>query len=138
VVAGRELFNCSSSTSMPASASAWTCASLASSLPQDQTQSSPTRSVAVDPVDPSVVYVGQAADVYLSWTPVIRSTDAGRTWEVITLTTPLGSSSSSPLQGPHEVTCVRIHPSTRDVWAGGSCFGVWRAPAPAKSPARAG
>jgi hypothetical protein len=130
VVAGRELFRCTGggggSSPLP-----WSCESLAALLPQDQTNHSITRSVAVDPVDPSVVYASMAADLYLASVAVVRSVDSGRTWASLTLSLPLDQAPGAPLQGPHEVTTVRVHPSTREVWAGGSCFGVWKAPAPA-------
>lgn len=107
------------------------CTLLDSVLPQDQTNSTQVFGVAVDPVVPSVVYVGQAKNVYLASNAVSRSTDGGVTWENMILTTPLSPAPDAPLQGPHEVTTVRVDPSTRWVWAGGECFGLWKAPPPA-------
>ena len=112
-----------------AAASAWACAPVP--LPRDQYNASRVRTVAVDAAVPSVVYAGHAADVYAATNAVVRSVDSGATWRVLLLDTPLQSGAGAPLQGPHEVSCVRVHPATRELWAAGGCFGIWRAPAPA-------
>lgn len=51
------------------------------------------------------------------------------------LQAPLRTDASAPLQGPHEVSWLRVHPLTRQLWAAGECFGLWIAPAPASSVA---
>lgn len=108
----------------------WSCVPV--DLPADQYGNNYVRTVAVDPVEPSVVYAGHAADMYAASNSVVQSTSAGApgSWVVLLLDTPLSTSPDAALQGPHEVTCVRVHPSTRALWAAGSCFGVWTAPPP--------
>lgn len=114
-------------------AAAWTCSILDNALPHDQHNTTQSHTVAVDPVLPSVVYVGQRKDVYLHSAPVARSTDAGNTFVSITLDTPLGMRPDAPLQGPHELSWVRVHPATRRLWVGTGCFGMWTAPPPSES-----
>lgn len=147
VVAANSLFKCivGSDTALPAntalstgSSGSYSCTSLDSALPRDQNNNTRVMSVAVDPVDPSIVYVGQTKDIYAANNAVARSTDGGVTWVNMILQTPLGTDPSSPLQGPHEVSWLRVHPTTRELWAAGECFGLWTAPAPTtKSPATA-
>lgn len=108
----------------------WSCTSLADLLPKDQLGGFRASSVAVDPIQPAVVYASSKRDYFLANTPVVRSTDGGETFENMLLDTPLLPSASAPLQGPHEVSWLRVHPSTRWLWAAGACFGVWKAPPP--------
>ena len=75
--------------------------------------------VAVDPVNPAIVYAGSHTDIFACNNAVMRSTDAGKTWENLTVG-----------NGPHEVSCIRVHPRTREAWVAGSCYGMWRLPAP--------
>jgi hypothetical protein len=109
----------------------WSCASLADVLPQDQLGGFRASSVAVDSAQPNVVYASSKRDYFLASNPVIRSTDGGKTFENMLLDTPLLPPPSAPLQGPHEVSWLRVHPTTHWLWAAGACFGVWKAPPPA-------
>eukprot|EP01043_Picozoa_sp_COSAG02_P019990 COSAG02_NODE_975_length_15507_cov_14.829180_2_plen_747_part_00 len=113
--------------------SKWSCASLASVLPKDQLGGFRASSVAVDPIQPTVVYASAKRDYFLASNPVVRSTDAGNSFSNMLLDTPLLPSSSAPLQGPHEVSWLRVHPTTRWLWVAGSCFGVWKAPPPSRA-----
>ncbi|HMO25703.1 MAG TPA: hypothetical protein PKB10_05490, partial [Tepidisphaeraceae bacterium] len=88
-------------------------------LPRDQYGNTFVHTVAVDPVDPSIVYAGGSAYIYATKNALWRSFDAGRTWTAVTQVGPGG-------EAPHEVECVRVHPVTRDVWMNGQCFGMWR------------
>ena len=123
--------------------SVYQCAILDGLLPRDQNNGTRVMSVAVDPQQPSVVYVGQTKDVYAASNAVARSLDGGATWVNMLLQRPLSTDARAPLQGPHEVSWLRVHPVTRELWAAGECFGLWSAPAsalalapaPAASPA---
>ena len=95
--------------------------------PKDQFGSSRVWTVATDPQVPSVVYVGGPRNTYASQATVCRSTDGGRTWRNLTVTTPLSpKSSAGPGSGPHEVSCIRVNPVTREAWVNGQCYGMWR------------
>jgi len=83
--------------------------------PRDQYGGISVDTVAVDDASPNLIYIGGAKNIYASSATVCRSTDAGATWENLTT----GS-------GPHEVSWIRIHPITHDVWLNGQCFGNWK------------
>ena len=97
-------------------------------IPKDAKGGTHVSSVCVDPVNPAIVYAAGPANIYATDTTVIRSTDAGKTWANLTQTTPL----RSPAQpgGPHEVEWVRVNPKTRELWAAGECYGLWKIAAP--------
>ncbi len=88
-------------------------------VPADSRGATHVRTVAVDPVDPRVVYIGGSADIYKTDVTVCRSVDAGATWENLTVG-----------DGPFEVNAMRVHPKTRELWVNGQCFGMWRLPRP--------
>lgn len=121
VVAGDGLFKCAAATGA--------CDELTARLPPDQEGGARVRSVAVDPVDPSVVYASATRDIFLASNAVARSVDGGATFENLILAAPLAP--GGPLQGPHEVGWLRVHPVTRELWAAGECFGVWKVGPPA-------
>jgi hypothetical protein len=81
-------------------------------------------SVCVDPVNPNIVYIGNHADLYTSNLAVAVSTNAGANWTDLTKQPGGGSG----LDGGREAMCVRVDPFTRDLWAFGECYGVWRYP----------
>jgi hypothetical protein len=74
-------------------------------------------------VNTSVIYSGGPSNVYANHATVSRSTDAGQTWHNLTVTTPL---SATQQDSPHEVAAIRVHPRTREAWANGQCFGMWK------------
>jgi photosystem II stability/assembly factor-like uncharacterized protein len=94
------------------------------SLPRDFLGNAFIHSVAVDPVNPQIVYAGGAANQYLTENSLFRSLDGGRTWKSLTDVGPGGLT-------PHEIDCVRVNPRTRDLWISGQCFGMWLLKAPA-------
>ena len=100
------------------------------STPKDQFGNARVWTVAVDPVRPEVLYVGGPRNTYASNATVCRSTDSGKTWQNLTVTTPLKPGQSG---GPHEVSCIRVHPETHEAWIAGQCFGLWRIAAPIPS-----
>jgi len=85
------------------------------------------QTVAIDPGNPAIVYIGGSRDIYLTHTTVARSTDRGATWKNLTVTTPIKPGMPG---GPHEVSSIRVHPTTHEAWVAGQCFGMWRIAAP--------
>jgi photosystem II stability/assembly factor-like uncharacterized protein len=84
-------------------------------------------SVAVDPTDSRIVYVGRCRDSFTSSVSVQRSCDGGTTWTNLTEHEPLANGRKD---GGREAFCVRVHPKTRALWVTGACFGIWSYPAP--------
>lgn len=95
--------------------------------PVDQYGNRRIKTVAVDPAAPNVVYIAGSRDIYATSATVCRSTDAGQTWRNLTVNEALLDGQEG---GPHEVGFVRVHPRTRELWAAGQCFGMWRLAAP--------
>ncbi|MBC8078851.1 MAG: hypothetical protein H7X86_00780 [Gorillibacterium sp.] len=98
---------------------------LTSVVPGDQYGNQHTWTVAVDPVNTSVVYAGGPGNVYLTDTSVIRSTDAGKTWQTLTKNN-RDSIVKQGLDGAHEASLIRVHPVTRYAYVSGQCFGWWK------------
>ena len=90
-------------------------------LPVDNNGARGANTVAVDPLDPDVVYAGVHADIYCSSAAVVRSTDAGVTWTI--LTKQVGGPG---LDGGREASCIRVNPATRSAYVEGSCYGLWK------------
>jgi photosystem II stability/assembly factor-like uncharacterized protein len=82
-------------------------------------------SVAVDPVNPDIVYVCRAGNAYLSNSSCQRSVDGGKIWQVLTRNLSSSAVTSGP-DGGHEAEWVRVNPKTREAWFGTNCFGVWK------------
>jgi photosystem II stability/assembly factor-like uncharacterized protein len=99
-------------------------------IPTDQFGARRTHTVAVDPVDPSVVYVGGARDVYSTDTAVLRSTDAGQTWQSLIRSVRVDNVKTG-LDGGREAIAMRVHPRTRYLWVGTGCYGLWKFGPPA-------
>jgi hypothetical protein len=99
-------------------------------IPADQFGARRTHTVAVDPVDPSVVYVGGARDVYSTDTAVLRSTDAGQTWQSLIRSVRVDNVKTG-LDGGREAITMRVHPKTRYLWVGTGCYGLWKFGPPA-------
>lgn len=95
--------------------------------PVDQRGERRYRTVATDPQDRRVVYLGGGADLWSTSHAVLRSLDGGRTWANLTRTTMLGP---GEFDGGREATCVRVHPGTRELWVATGCYGIWRHPGP--------
>ncbi len=99
-----------------------------SNMPRDQWGGNRISSVAVDPLNPDVVYATSNRDLFASNVSVLRSTDAGATWENLTLNTPLNGRNRD---GGREAICVRVHPRTRYAYVSTSCYGIWKIGPPA-------
>ena len=97
--------------------------------PRDQL-GAPNRyhTVAVDPVETSIVYVGNHRNIYATDVAISRSVDGGQEWEPLTQAP--RHNNLNGLDAGREVQCIRVHPVTREAWVGGSCYGVWKIPAP--------
>ncbi len=91
-------------------------------LPADQRDTREAQTVAVDPVDPDVVYAGGSRWDYLTDAAVMRSLDAGVTWTSLTLRPgDIGIDG-----GGRETGVIRVHPVTRYLWVTGGCMGIWK------------
>ncbi len=89
-----------------------------------------TSAVAIDPVDPRVVYAGACGTgLFIQRdNAVARSLDGGETWQRIT-----GDDrfASAPGVTPAQMTsAIRVHPVTRELWAMSCCYGCWVFDAP--------
>lgn len=91
------------------------------------------KTVAVDPVDPRVVYVGGPRDVYASDASVQRSRDSGFTWEILTRNNRSGNEEFGN-DGGREAVTMRVNPETGELWVAGGCYGIWKIAAPDSVP----
>lgn len=98
---------------------------LTSLIPKDQYGGVAIQSVAVDPMEPGVVYCAGAKNIYKSDASVKRSLDAGKTWEIITPNNRTNKGVETG-DGANEVFAIRVNPLTRELWAAGSCYGIWK------------
>ena len=90
-------------------------------LPVDNNGSQGANTVAVDPLDPDVVYAGVHADIYCSSASVVRTIDAGVTWTILTK-----QAGGPGLDGGREASYIRVNPVTRCAYVEGSCYGLWK------------
>jgi hypothetical protein len=97
---------------------------LTSRFPLDNQGQRRGNTVAVDPLDTSVVYVGSRGNYYRTDAALLRSLDAGATWSNLTLTA--AQAAAGGVDGANEVMCVRVHPVTREAIISTNCFGLWR------------
>jgi hypothetical protein len=109
-----------------------TLADLKPSVPVDQYGMQRFSTVAVDPIDPSIVYTGGPANIYMSDAAVLRSTDGAQTWEVINRNDRNSVIDSGPV-GARETSWIRVNPKTRYAFVAGQCYGLWKI-APPGSP----
>ena len=101
--------------------------------PKDQFGNSRVWTVATDPQQPSIIYVGGPRNTYATHATVCRSMDGGLNWENLTVNVPLsGKSSAGAGAGPHEVSAIRVNPVTRWAWVNGQCYGMWKIAPPAQ------
>ncbi len=98
---------------------------LTSLIPKDQYGAAPIGTVATDPNDPKIVYCAGAKNVYKSDGSVRRSIDSGKTWKIITPNNRTNNGIEMG-DGANEVFALRVNPLTRELWAAGSCYGIWK------------
>ncbi len=91
----------------------------------DQFNSRAISAVAVDPQDPKWVYVAGAKNVYKTDATIKRSKDAGKTWEIVNPNSRTNNGVDLG-DGPNEVFAIRVNPATRELWAAGGCYGLWK------------
>ena len=90
--------------------------------PLDQFGGRWIQTVAIDPVNPNILYAGGMSSGYVTEVPVVFSTDAGRTWNRLMASGPTRPGASS---GPRQVSWMRVNPATRELWVGTQGYGVW-------------
>lgn len=98
---------------------------LTSIIPKDQYNGVAIQTVAVDPQDPKVVYCAGAKNIYKTDASVKRTLDAGKTWQIITP----NNRTNQGIEwgdGANEVFAIRVNPLTRQLWAAGGCYGIWK------------
>mgnify|MGYP003874570445 CR=1 FL=1 len=88
-------------------------------------------------VDPHVVYACGTRNTYSTDTAVVRSTDAGQIWQVLTRGLRFDNASFG-LDGGREAITLRVHPKTRVLFVGTGCYGLWTFGPPAGSPSNGG
>jgi hypothetical protein len=98
---------------------------ITSLVPKDQYNNAAIQTVAVDPQDPKIVYCAGAKNVYKSDASVKRSLDSGKTWQIITPNTRTNNGIQLG-DGANEVFAIRVNPKTRELWAAGNCYGIWK------------
>ncbi len=105
-------------------------------FPTDQYGGGPsTRSVAVDPVDPKIVYVANGGHFHAPDNSVLRSRDGGATWESLTPSARnnnLKYAADNGGKGAVDALWVRVNPKTREAIVGTNDFGFWKIGAPSK------
>jgi photosystem II stability/assembly factor-like uncharacterized protein len=98
---------------------------ITSRIPVDQYNNRSISTVAADQNNPKIVYTAGPMNIYKTDATVKRSVDGGITWEIIS---PSLRQNEKPLtnDGANEVFAIRVNPITRDLWAAGGCYGVWK------------
>ena len=94
-------------------------------IPKDQYGGIAIQTVAVDQQEPNVVYCAGAKNTYKSDASVKRSLNGGKTWEIVTLNNRTNKGIETG-DGANEVFAIRVNPLTRELWAAGSCYGIWK------------
>lgn len=77
--------------------------------------------VAVDPVNSNVIYVGGANYKYRSDCSLFRSCDGGKTFYCLNANAT--NSITQGVQGGAEPLCVRVNPKNGEMWCAGNCLG---------------
>ncbi len=81
------------------------------------------RCVEVDPTNSNVIFLGNAKQTYASDLGLLKTTDGGQTW--VNMTSTAGNMLNGD-QGGREITKIAINPATRQVFASGSCRGIYK------------
>lgn len=83
--------------------------------------------VAVDPNNEQVVYVGCSSNVYHNLKAIWRSLDGGNTWTNLTRAAGDGRECAD---GGKQPICIRVNPNTGELFVLTGCRGVWKIAAP--------
>lgn len=89
----------------------------------DQAGAPEVESVAIDPINPDVIYVAGNRNRFASNASAQRSIDGGKTWTNLTRNQAL---EGGALDGGRESMWVRVHPVTREPWFATNCYGIWK------------
>ena len=95
-------------------------------LPRDQhSDGCAVSTVAVDPVDPNVVYAGANGTglFFQKNNGVSRSLDGGETWERLTENP---AYCRNGVTGGQMASAIRVDPLTRELFVGTDCYGCWK------------
>ena len=79
--------------------------------------------VAVDPIDPNIIYCGGSGNTYIDDCGLYRSVDGGKTFQVVT-SNKTNSIIKKGKQGGFETNSLIVSPKTGELIFGGSCFGI--------------
>ena len=99
-------------------------------LPHDQHgDGCAVSTVAVDPVDPNVIYAGANGTglFFQKNNGVSRSLDGGETWERLTENP---AYCRNGVTGGQMASAIRVNPATRELFVGTDCYGCWKIAAP--------
>jgi hypothetical protein len=102
-----------------------TIVELTSRIPVDQYNARSVRSVSVDPQDPDLVYIAGAKDIYKTDATIKRSTDGGESFRIYNPNNRTNNGAETG-DGVNESFAVRVNPATRELWAAGGCYGIWK------------
>ncbi len=115
---GNKLFQCNGPAFAPVE--------ITERLPHDQHgDGCAVSTVAVDPVDPNVVYAGANGSglFFQKNDGVSRSVDGGQTWERLTENPAF---CLNGVTGGQMASAIRVHPVTRELFVGTDCYGTWK------------
>ncbi len=87
--------------------------------------------VAIDPIDPNIIYCGGAGNTFLNDCALYRSVDGGRSFQVITSNT-TNSIVKQGRQGGFETNSLEVNPKTGELLFAGGCFGISKLSPPYK------
>ena len=87
--------------------------------------------VAVDPIDPNIIYCGGAGNTFLNDCALYRSVDGGKSFQVITSNT-TNSIIKQGKQGGFETNSLEVNPKTGELLFAGGCFGISKLSPPYK------
>lgn len=79
--------------------------------------------VAVDPIDPNIIYCGGSGNTYIDDCGLYRSVDGGKTFQVVT-SNKTNSIIKKGKQGGFETNSLIVNSKTGELIFGGSCFGI--------------
>ena len=79
--------------------------------------------VAIDPIDPRIVYCGGATVMYNNICSLYRSVDGGKSFQVVTSNT-INSIIKEGNQGGFEIDSLEVNPQTGELLVGSDCFGI--------------
>jgi hypothetical protein len=114
-----------------------TLTDLTARTPDDQLGRRTLLRVCVDPVDPTIIYATNLDQRLVLDNAVVRSRDAGETWDIISRSSRFPNPQFGK-DGGRSASSARVHPVTRELWIHGGTFGLWRFGGAAAAPIAAG